>query len=769
MKRIAALLLLACLSANAKASFDPFIASDIRIDGLERISAGTVFTYLPIEDGDAVTESDVQQAIRALFRTGFFSDISFSRQGDILVIKVAERPAISKITLRGNKDIKTEDLMKGLNQMGMTEGGTFDRLTLDQLQQELIRQYYNRGKYNVTVEPHVTHLARNRVSLDIEIREGEVARIKSINIVGNSSYSDADIRKDFESDTSNWTSWYSKDDQYSQEKLSGDLEKLSSFYLDRGYANFDIKSTEVTISPDKQRMHVSASISEGEIYNISEIELRGDLVLPQETIQKLIRFDVGDRFSRAAIERTKKTIVGVLSNIGYAFAEVTPIPEIDREDHTVKVTLFVEPGDRVYVRRMNFIGNTRTEGQVLRRELRQYEGGWYSQAAIDRSKIRLQRLGHFKTVEVEKKRVPGTRNMVDVNFTVEEQAAGSLLFGIGYSQLLGLSGSFSVSQNNFLGTGNRFSAALMRNSYIQQYNLSYLDPYLTDSGVSVAYNLNWSEFDRGSANIANYLYSVRSFSSQFGIPISETGTISLGLGVGSNTIDTGPGTPDALVDYINTLGNRTIHSWTGSLSWGRDTRDRYFLPTRGGSQYLSAEVALPGSTVELYKLSYQLDHYWRMPYGFVLYSAGGVSYGDTYGDSSELGYPFWENYYAGGVNDVRGFRANTLGPRTAALGVEDGLPIGGSLKVKGTAELYLPIPALQESGTARIGLFLDVGNVYKDFDSFDAGLLRASAGIALQWRAPIGPITISLAEPLRYQSRDRRYIERIQFTFGSQF
>ncbi len=771
MKRVAALILFACMAAKAQAAFAPFVVSDIRIDGLERISAGTVLTYLPVEKGDTLTEEKVQKAIRALFQTGFFKDIAFDQEGNILVIKVHERPAISKINLRGNKDIKSDDLLKGLKSMGMAEGQTFDRMSLDRMQQELIRQYYNRGKYNVSVEPHVVNLDRNRVSIDIEIHEGKAARIKRINIVGNKTYTDKQIRKSFESNTSNWTSWYSKDDQYSREKLSGDLEKLSNFYLDRGYADFNIDSTQVTISPDKRSMYISADVEEGAKYKISDVKLLGNLVLPRDSIDRMVLVHKGQNFSHALMQVTKRGIVALLSNIGYAFADVAIIPRLNREDHTAEVSFYVKPGPRVYVRRINFTGNASTRDNVARREMRQFEGGWYSQAAIDRSKSRLMRTGYFKSVDIDTKKVPGSKDQVDLDISVEEQSAGSLQFGLGYSQLSGIIGSFSVSQNNFLGTGNQFAAQLQRSSYLEQYNLSYLDPYFTDSGVSVGYNLQWSQLDQGNANIADYLYSNRSFDTHFGIPLSENNSISVGLGISSNTLSFSRlATPPALVDYIDALGHRTIHSWTGSIGWGRDTRNRYFLPTRGGSQTLSARVALPGSTVEFYKLFYNINHYWQMPKGFVLYASGSTGYGDTYGKNSDISLPYWQNYYAGGVGDVRGYRDNTLGPRVPVPGTTSyDVPIGGAFKVLGTAELYFPIPALQNSTTARIGAFVDVGNVFSDFNSFSTRGLRASAGLTLKWRAPVGPISISIAQPLHYQDKDRRYLERIQFTFGSQF
>jgi outer membrane protein insertion porin family len=806
MKRIAALILLASLSANAFA-FDPFVVSDIRLDGLSRISAGTVYNYLPVNKGDQLTDSGAQRAIRALYQTKFFSDVELEREGDILVIKVTERPSIAKLTLRGNKDIKTDELKKGLKEIGLTEGETFDRLALDNVQQELIRQYYNRGKYNVTVDPHVTQLDRNRVAIDIEVREGKPAKIKEFNIIGNHAFTDKDIRKGFESDTTNLMSWYSKDDQYSREKLSGDLEKLQSYYMDRGYADFGVDSTQVTIAPDKRDMYIDASIKEGEIYKVADVKLLGTLILPETTLRQLVFLKTGDTFNRAAIENSTKAIKAILANIGYAYAKVTPIPKLDKDKRTVDVTLYVEPGQRVYGRRVVFQGNTRTEDGVLRREMRQLEGSWYSQAAIDRSKTRLMRVGYFKKVDIDKKLVPGTQDQVDVSVKVEEQSAGSLQFGVGYSQFSGIILSASVAQNNLFGTGDSFSISGQRSSFSTLFNVNYYNPYLTDNGIGIGYNATYSKADFGNTDFANFATSTKSFSSYLGIPISETDGVRVGLGISSNKVNLIPGfSPQELLDYQDQIGNRTIHSWTGTVGWNHDTRDQYWAPSRGGLMSISTDIALPGSTVQYWKLSTEANHYWRIGGGFVLYLDGQVGYGKTYGANGisnaqfdalqtasvaanpahvltdmRQDFPFWQNFYSGGVRDVRGFQDNTLGPRVCISGTATRLPsglcsdgsfaqpIGGSFTVLGTAQVFLPLPFLKDVNTARLAWFVDTGNAYKNYQSFNASTLRASTGLSLQWQAPIGPLIISLAFPFRSQPEDSRYEERIQFTFGSQF
>ncbi|MGH8091736.1 MAG: outer membrane protein assembly factor BamA, partial [Rudaea sp.] len=538
MKRIAALVLLACLAAKAHA-FDPFVASDIRIDGLQRISSGTVFTYLPIEKGDSVTNERAAQAIRALYKTGFFSDVSIARQNDILVITVKERPAISKIQLKGNKDIKSEELLKGLKNIGLSDGEPFDRLSLDRVTQELTRQYYNRGKYNVTIKPTVIGLDRNRVELSINVAEGKVAKIKQINVVGNHAFTQQQIRDDFESDTSNWTSWYSKDDQYSREKLSGDLEKLNSYYLDRGYADFNIDSTQVSISPDKRAMYITADITEGSVYKIAEIKLSGDLVLTEADMRKLIVAHDGEVFSRQKLEKSAQQMTAVLANIGYAFAQVTPIPTINREKRTVGINFFVNPGKRVYVRRIVFKGNHVTQDEVMRREMRQLEGAWYSQAAIDRSKVRLQRLGYFSKVDITTPKVPGSDDQVDMDVTVEETTSGSFTFGVGFSQVYGLVLSTSISQNNFLGTGDRASLTVSKSDFVTKYALSYYQPYLTPDGIGLGYDLSYSKLNQSEAHLANYLSDTGAFSTYIGLPVTENDTVNLQLGLSKTKIITG--------------------------------------------------------------------------------------------------------------------------------------------------------------------------------------------------------------------------------------
>ncbi|RNF81742.1 outer membrane protein assembly factor BamA [Montanilutibacter psychrotolerans] len=780
-----------------------FTVSDIRIDGLQRISAGTVFTYLPVQRGDVLDSNRAGEAIRALYKTGFFDDVRIGRQDNIVVITVVERPAINKLTLTGNKDIQSEQLLKGLADIGLTEGGTYDRLALDRVTQELSRQYNNRGKYNVEINPTIAKLDRNRVDVTITIKEGKAAKIRHVNLVGNDKFEQKDILEGWESRESNWLSWYRRDDQYSREKLSGDLEKLNAYYLDRGYVDFSIDSTQVSMSPDRQDMYISADVTEGEQYKVSSVQVSGDTVLPKEDIEKMLLVRKDQIFSRRLLELSSDAITARLGNVGYAFAQVNPIPDVDRANKTVGINMQVVPGPRVNVRRVVFKGNSRTADEVLRREMRQFEGAWYSQAAIDRSKIRLQGLGFFETVDVETKPVPGTADQVDVEYALKETTSGQLVLGLSFAQVSGLGLQFQTSQANFLGTGNRVSVSAQRYDYLQRYDFSFTNPYFTDNGVSLGYNLWWREYDSADQNTAQYSTTSGAAQMVLGVPISETDGFSALLGIDSNQVQVFGSTPQVIRDYIDALGHKTFHAWRTELGWQRNTLNHALTPTAGTSQRLSVEATLPGSTVEYFKLNYSISKYWPISRHLVLNTRAELGYGDSYGDSvtrdicfqnlpapidddnnpatpkvqpprpapsdpcipgtspdfrktvTADGLPFFENFYAGGVRSVRGFTDNTLGPRS------NNQAVGGSLKTVGTLELIFP--TLLDTPAARISAFADVGNVYDGVDNFDAGELRASTGVSLMWRSPMGPISISYALPIRKEDDDR--LERLQFTF----
>ncbi len=814
MIRIVALILSCMLWSAAAQGADSFIISDIRVEGLQRISEGTVYNYLPLNRGDQLTTANTRAAIRELYRTGFFQDIEFGRDGNILVITVRERPAIAAVNLTGNKAIKDDDLLRVLNDIGLSEGEVFDRLTLDRLQQELVKQYYSQGRYAVKVDTRVTELERNRVRIAIVIDEGDVAEIRHINIVGNETFTDEDIREDFEADIKPFWKFWSKEGQYSREKLSGDIEKLRSYYLDRGYVDFNVESTQVSISPDNQDIYITANVVEGDVYGVDEVQITGDLVVDEGTLRRLIVIQPGEIFSRKKVEQSVENITSILANIGYAFANVNPITDVDRDNRLVSLNFFIDPGKRVYIRRIEFAGNSKTKDEVLRREMRQMEGAWFSQAAIDRSKVRLQRLTYFETVEIETPAVPGTDDQVDVIVTVVERPAGSFTVGLGYSQVQGLILSLSVQQDNFIGSGKRLGLGISSSSIIKSVNVSFDNPYWTDDGVSRGFYARYQEFDQGAANISTFTSSEWALGMNFGIPVTEVDYLRSGLGYRSSQLNIGsftcvevnpdnpllcdefalvPSLGDPLSNSLDFDGNGIITSnerefdiWDGTVSWTRDSRNHFLNPSRGSAQSLTLQAALPGSAREFWKLYYRGAKYWPIWGGLVFAVRGNFGYGDAYdsydSDSQatpivvetpiggcdptdvmklDTGLPFYEHFYSGGVRDLRGYDDNTLGPK-------DGFcrSVGGDLKVAGGMELAFPTPFAAGSGT-RIALFVDTGYVYENIDAFEVDKLRGSFGLSVTWEAPIGPIVISYAFPFRDQPGDRT--EDLQFSFGTTF
>jgi outer membrane protein insertion porin family len=817
LKKIAWILGL-MLFAKVALAQDPFIIYDIRVDGLQRISEGTVYNYLPLNVGDEVTPANTRSAIRELYRTGFFKDIQFGREGNILVITVLERPAIANINITGNKAIKEEDLLRVLFDIGLSEGEVFDQLVLDRLQQELIKQYFSQGRYAVSVDARVTELDRNRVRIAIVIDEGKVAKIRHINIVGNETFSDDDIREDFEADIVPFWKFWSKDGQYSREKLSGDVEKLRSYYLDRGYVDFSVESTQVSIGPEKKDIYITANVVEGEVYSVDEVQLTGEMVIDEGTLKRLIVIQPEEIFSRKKIEQSVDNITAVLSNIGYAFANVNPITDVDRDSRLVSVNFFVDPGKRVYIRRILFTGNTKTKDEVLRREMRQMEGAWFSQSAIDRSKVRLQRLTYFESVEIETPAVAGTDDQVDVMVNVVERPAGSFTVGLGFSQVQGLIASLSVQQDNFIGSGKRLGLGVSWSQIIKSLNLSYDNPYWSEDGVSRGFYGRYQEYDQGEANISTYTSSEWAVGMNFGIPVTEVDYLRSGIGYRSTEINIGssqctaldengfctaieivptPGDPlstsmDFNGDGVLTSDEREFDVFDLSASWTRDSRNHFLNPSRGSSQSVVLQVSAPGSTREFYKLVYRGAKYWPIWGGLVYSLRGNIGYGDAYDSYDEdslaavnlegeqppfpspdscdptdvilldTGLPFYEHFYSGGVRDLRGYDDNTLGPKDKFC-----RSVGGDFKVAGGMELAFPTPFLGGQSGTRIALFVDTGYVYENIDAFDAEKLRGSFGLSVTWEAPIGPIVISYAFPFRDKPGDRT--EDLQFSFGTTF
>jgi outer membrane protein insertion porin family len=751
--RIVLLSLLLCGSARA---FEAFEVSDIRVEGLERISPGTVFNYLPIKVGDTVDTEDTVNAVKTLFKTGFFSDVRMERDGTVLVVYVKERAAISSIKITGNKDLETDKLLEGLKDIGLAEGRVFDRSLLDKVEQELRRQYFSRGKYAVKIETTITPLERNRVGILIDISEGEAARIKQINIVGNHTFTDKELRKGFTLDTPSFLSFITKNDQYSKQKLSADLEILRSYYLDRGYLNFNILSTQVSITPDKKDIYITINISEGNQFRIKEVTLSGELVLKPEELFPLVKINPDDVFSRKRVTEAVDRISAKLGDQGYAFANVNTVPDVNESERLVNLAFIVDPGKRVYVRRVNVKGNITTRDEVLRREMRQMEAGWFSAEKVERSRTRLQKLGFFEDVNVETPAVPGTTDQVDVNYSVTETSSGNITAGAGYSQTSGILFNASVSQDNFLGSGKRVSFAFNNSKVTTVYNFYYTDPYYTINGISRGFGLFYKKTDADQANISSYTTDTYGANVNYGIPINEFDTIRVSPEFENLKLKETSESPNEVIDFIDRHGNdyNTV-KLTGS--WAHDTRNKALFADDGGLQSLTVETAMPGSGLQYYKLGYDQRRYVPLTKDLTLSMHAQLGYGDGYGDYDNL--PFFENYFAGGVRSVRGFEDNTLGPKDSK-----GNPIGGSVQVVGGAEILFPIPFVEGTKSFRLGTFFDIGNVYSDVSNFDATELRYSVGVSSLWISPLGPLAISLGFPLNDKSGDN--VQNFQFTVG---
>jgi len=751
--RIVLLSLLLCGSARA---FEAFEVTDIRVEGLERISPGTVFNYLPIKVGDTVNTDDTVNAVKTLFKTGFFSDVRMERDGTVLVVYVKERAAISSIKITGNKDLETDKLLEGLKDIGLAEGRVFDRSLLDKVEQELRRQYFSRGKYAVKIETTITPLERNRVGILIDISEGEAARIKQINIVGNHTFTDEELRKGFTLDTPSFLSFITKNDQYSKQKLSADLEILRSYYLDRGYLNFNILSTQVSITPDKKDIYITINISEGDQFRIKEVTLSGELVLKPEELFPLVKINPDDVFSRKRVTEAVDRISAKLGDQGYAFANVNTVPDVNETDRLVNLAFIVDPGKRVYVRHVNVKGNITTRDEVLRREMRQMEAGWFSAEKVERSRTRLQKLGYFEDVNVETPAVPGTTDQVDVNYSVTEASSGNITAGAGYSQTSGILFNASISQDNFLGSGKRVSFAFNNSKVTTVYNFYYTDPYYTINGVSRGFGLFYKKTDADQANISSYTTDTYGANVNYGIPINEYDTIRVSPEFENLKLKETSESPNEVIDFIDQHGNdyNTV-KLTGS--WAHDTRNKALFADDGGLQSVSLETAVPGSGLQYYKLGYEQRRYVPLTKDLTLSMHAQLGYGDGYGDYNNL--PFFENYFAGGVRSVRGFEDNTLGPKDSK-----GNPIGGSVQVVGGAEVLFPIPFVEGAKSFRLGTFFDIGNVYSDVSNFDATELRYSVGVSSLWISPLGPLAISLGFPLNDKSGDN--VQNFQFTVG---
>ena len=758
-------LITALLSQHAFA-LDPFVIKDIRVEGLQRTEAGTVFTYLPVQAGDVMSDEKATQAIKSLYNTGFFKDIRIEAEGDVLVVTVQERSAIAKIEFSGNKSFPSDKMTENLKQIGISEGLIFDKSQLDRSEQEIKRAYLAQGKYGATVKTVVSPLERNRVAVRFEIEEGVAAKIRDINIVGNNAYTTEDLRAEFLLTTPNWMSWWNKDDQYSKQKLTADLETLKSFYMNQGYLEFGIDSTQVSISPDKRDIFITVNVTEGEKYTISDVKLAGELQVPEAELTSLIRFAKGDVFNRQLVTESSKAIGDRLGNDGYAFSNVNAIPDIDKENHTASFTFFIDPGKRVYVRRINLTGNTRTRDAVLRREMRQLESAWYAGDKINRSKERLERLAFFDQVNIETPAVPGTNDQVDMNVDVTERSTGSVQFGAGLSSNEGVVLGFTINQPNFLGTGNRVNTQINTSKLNTVYSLSFTDPYFTPDGISRGFDVYRRDLNANN-DINNNLadFNSRSYGAgvRFGLPLTENNFFTAGLTADFTEVELSANSPVQYRDFCGNTTGCSSNSVQLSAGWTHDTRDNILFTNKGVLQRLTAEVTLPVLDLQYYRLDYRHAWYKDIAKNFTFMLNGELGYAKSYGDTK---YPFFKNYFVGGVNSVRGFENGSLGPRQVdATGQE--FNIGGTTRIVGNAEIFAPVPLIKDSSQFRLSAFFDAGNVYGDNQSISLGDLRYSTGVGVSWFSPFGPLKLVFAKALNSQQDDRT--EVLQFQLGSQF
>lgn len=816
------LAVLLALGATRALAIEPFVVQDIEVRGLQRVELGTFFTYLPLRVGETVDDVRVPQIIRALYRQGSFESVKLEREGNKLVVLIEERPTISTITFDGNKQIKTEQLLEGLKPMGFAKGEVLNPAMLTQIVQELEQQYFAHGKYSVRITYKTVKLPRNRVDVRFKVVEGDAAVIGGINIVGNQVFTDEDLLKQFELTTGGWFSFFTDDNQYAKEKLSGDLEKLRSYYMDRGYLKFQVSSTQVAISPNREEIFITINISEGEQYKIKEIKFAGELIVPEEQLRNMLPVASGDTYSAAAFTFAETNISKLLGLYGYAFANVTTAPTPNDETHEVDVTLLVQPGKRTYVRRISFSGNESTNDHVLRREMRMMESGPFSTDLVERSKTLLERQPFIEEVTIETPKVDGSDDQVDVEVKVKERNAGTFNAGFGYSDFYGMQFTAGISHENFLGSGNRVAFSLSNSKAIKNYDVSFTDPYFTVDGVSLGSRLFYRETDYEELNLVGQGLDSVGGKLTFGVPYSEVSRFSVGFGVQDSTFKTGGGTSVLQLQEFFERADQDIQTdpdfdysyFTLELGWLRNTLNRGIFPDRGTSQSFSVEASVPGSDFEFYKAQYDLQHYWQITEGWSLLFRANLAYGDGYGDGVEnYKLPYFENFYAGGQGTVRGFERNSIGPREIIrssrsagtppgsdpgdVGVPVVLPpefdriqlgnrgVGGNARALGGLELIFPTPFAEGNRSVRTSFFVDAGHLWDtEFDRTrysylqeadyanipdysDDGQFRVSAGVALQWLSPMGPIGFHLSRPLRKEDGDDT--ENFGFTIGRTF
>lgn len=770
---------IAALCVSTAFAFEPFTVKDIRVEGIQRTEAGTVFSYLPVKVGETMTDEKASQAIKTLFGTGFFKDVRIEIDGSVVVVVVEERPAIAQIDFVGLKEFDKDQIIKGLKEAGFAVSRSFDRSMLERAEQELKRQYLTRGKYSMTVTTTVTPLERNRVAINFNIDEGDSAKIRQINIVGANSFKEKELLEEFQLQMPNWISWYTKNDQYSKQKLSADLETLRSFYLNRGFLEFNIESTQVSISSDKKDIYITISVSEGERYIVSSIKLAGDLILPEDEFRKAMKVKAGDVFSRERLNESTKAISDKLSGRGYAFANVNAAPEVDKEKRQVAFTVFVDPGKRVYVRRINVGGNTKTRDEVVRQEVRQMEGGWYDDERVKLSKQRIDKTDYFSEVTVETPPVPGTTDQIDVNYNVTEKSTGNISVGAGFSQSEKLMLSGAISQSNIFGSGKHVALQVATGKINRALSLSYTNPYFTVDGVSQGFDVYHR---KTNPTTLGYVYKTESTGGgvRFGIPISEKQSINFGAAIDYTKVAIDPDDDDTPLQYIkfvrkfcgddaDTCGNLSVPLTAG---WVSDGTDSVINTTRGTYQKATFEVS-PGGDLRYYKATYQHKRFFPVSQSMTLMLNGEVGYANGLGGQE---MPFFKHFYAGGVGSVRGYDSASLGPYEIDSDGDE-VRLGGTRRFVFNAELLMPLPGFGKDKSMRVGPFFDAGQVYSDEKPGDGctngsgvcdqGPVRMAVGLAATWLSPLGPLKFSLAQPLNKQKNDN--IQIFQFQMGTVF
>jgi outer membrane protein insertion porin family len=742
-----------------------FVVRDIRVEGIQRTEAGTVFSYLPLRVGDRYDPERGAAAIRALYASGLFKDVRLEVDGDVLVVAVEERPAIAALDINGVKEFDKDAVKKSLREVGLAEARILDRSLLERAEQELKRQYLGRGRYSVSVQTTVTPIERNRVNVSINVDEGEVARIRSISFTGNKAFSESQLLRQIESSTPGWLTWYTKRDQYARQKLQGDLETLRSYYLNRGYLDFNIESTQVSIDPDKESIHITINLSEGERYTVSGITLAGETLGLDAELAALIDVKPGETFNAERINAISKRITDRLSALGYAFSTANPIPEPDREKREVAFTLLVDPGRRVYVRRVNITGNTRTRDDIVRREVRQFEGGWFDAEKVRLSRDRIDRLGYFDAVEVDTPAVPGSLDQVDVNINVQERPTGSLQAGVGYNSTERVVLNASYSQRNVFGSGQSVSFTVNTSRALRTFSLSHTDPYATIDGISRTTELYYRKSDLASLNLGNVDTESRGAAMRFGVPFTEFDTVFFGLGYEGTRIGIipcdplQPGlvcSPPVYTNYVNQFGSEP-DALLLTVGWARDSRDNLLVPSRGTYQRAFGEIGLPVLDLQYYRLTYQYQQYFPVASFLTLSANGEIGVGGGYDGKP---YPVFKNFYVGGIGSVRGYEAGTLGPKDVF-----GNNLGGTRRLNGSLEGLVPLPGGDR--TLRLLAFVDGGYVWGEDQRVNLGDLRYSVGFGIAWISPLGPLKFSYAIPINDQPGDQ--LQQFQFQIGTGF